>query len=340
MAFTLEQLAEYIDARVKGDADCRITAINTLQNAGEGDVSFLANRRYSRYLALTRASAVILQADDLPACPTNALIVDDPYIAYAKTANLLYASNKPGRGISSSAQIAERCNIADTVCIAANAVIGTKVEIGEHCYIGPGCVIGDEVTIGEDSRLVANITILDRTRIAGRVLIHPGVVIGADGFGIARNDGGWLKIPQIGAVVIGDDVEIGANSTIDRGAIGDTVIERGVKIDNQVQIGHNVHIGEHTAIAGCTGIAGSTTIGKRCMIGGAVGINGHIEITDDVIITAMSGVASSIKKAGTYSSGPPVITDNKLWRRNSVRFKELDLIAKRLSKLEDQYSLG
>jgi len=339
MAFTLEQLAEYIDARVKGDADCRITAINTLQNAGEGDISFLANRRYSRHLPVTGASAVILQADDLPACPTHALIVDDPYIAYAKIANLLYAGDKTGRGISPSARIGERCNIAATVCIAANAVIGNNVEIGEHCYIGPGCVIGDEVTMGEDSRLVANITILDRTRIASRVLIHPGVVIGADGFGIAKNEGGWLKIPQIGTVVIGDDVEIGANSTIDRGAIGDTVVEQGVKIDNQVQIGHNVHIGEHTAIAGCTGIAGSTTIGKRCMIGGAVGINGHIEITDDVVITAMSGVARSIKKAGIYSSGPPVITDNGLWRRNSVRFKQLDLIARRLGKLEEQYSL-
>ena len=334
MAYTLEQLAEYIDARLEGDPDCKVTSINTLQNSRKGDISFLSNPRYFKYLADTNASAVILTHKHLPACPTNSLIVDDAHIAYAKIADLIYANNRRDYAVSSTAITGKHCNIADAVYIGANVVIGDNVEIGEDCYIGPGCVIDDEVTLGKESRLITNVTLLARTKIGERVLIHPGAVIGADGFGFAKNENGWLKIPQIGAVVIGDDVEIGANSTIDRGAISNTLIGRGVKIDNQVQIAHNVHIGEHTIIAGCTGIAGSTIIGKRCMIGGAVGIIGHIQIADDVVITGMSFVLNSINKSGQYSSGLPAI-DNKLWRKNIARFKKLDVLTKKLNKLEE-----
>ncbi len=267
MAFTLEQLAEVIDARIEGQSDCKITAINTLKDSGEGDISFLSNRRYSKYLANTGASAVILKDEDLADCPTNALIVDDPYIAYAKVANLIYVNNNLHFEISSTALIGSHCQVAGSVFIGANVVVGDHVEINNECYIGPGCVIGDNVSIKTGTRLSANITLCKGISIGQNVIIHPGVVIGADGFGIARDKEGWIKIPQIGSVIISDNVEIGANTTIDRGAIGDTVVEEGVKIDNQVQIGHNVHIGERSAIAGCTAIAGSTTIGKRCMNG-------------------------------------------------------------------------
>ena len=209
------------------------------------------------------------------------------------------------------------------------------MKIGERAYIGHGCVIEDGVNIGADSRLTANISICKGVTVGLRAIIHPGVILGADGFGIASHEGKWLKIPQIGGVRIGDDVELGANTTIDRGALDDTVIEDGVKIDNQVQIGHNTRVGEHTAIAGCCAIAGSVLIGKRCMIGGLSAIAGHIEIADDVVITGMSGVSNSIKSSGMYSSGLPV-TENKLWRKNTARFKQLDELARKILRLENK----
>ncbi len=329
MSSTLGELSKISGARLEGEHDCEIKVVNTLIKAKKGEISFLSNRHYAHQLPKTNASAVILAEEDLKNCPTNSLVSETPYLAYAKIANHLYPSVRPSSGIDKSAVIGLDCAIDNSSSISANVVIGNNVVIASGVYIGPGCVIEDNVEINEDSSLIANVTIRYGVILGKNVTLHPGVVIGADGFGMAQENGQWLNIPQIGSVVIGDNVDVGANSTIDRGAIEDTVIANGVKIDNQVQIGHNVVIGEHTAIAGCTGIAGSTVIGKRCMIAGAVAISGHIKIVDDVIITGMSGVANSIKSSGVYSAGIP-ITDNKTWRRNIIRFKNLDALFKKI----------
>ena len=335
MALTLEELARVCGAEVEGRPDCKINAVNTLKSAKEGDISFLSNRHYADVLSTTKASAVILTKDDLDKCPTNALVSSNPYLAYAKVANHLYPKTKCNGGINANVYIAATSRVHETAYISSNVSIGENVVIGKYTNIGPGCVIEDNVSIGNDCSLIANVTLCHDIVLGDDVTLHPGVVIGADGFGIAQTNGKWLKIPQIGSVNIMDDVEVGANSTIDRGAIEDTLIRRGVKIDNQVQIGHNVIIGEDTAIAGCTAIAGSVIIGKRCQIGGASAISGHIEITDDVIITGMSAVANSITTAGVYSSGIP-ITENKVWRRNVIRFKQLDQIIKKITKRLDE----
>ena len=331
MTATLAELSKISGARLEGDADCEIVAVNTLSKAGKGELTFLSNRHYANQLAQTNASAVILADEDIDNCPTNSLVSTTPYLAYAKVANYLYPQEQRLGKVDESAAIGKNVSISDSAYISANVVIGDNVNIGSDVYIGPGCVIDNDVNIGKSSKLLANVVLRKAVVVGQNVTLHPGVVIGADGFGMAQENGQWLNIPQIGSVKIGDNVDVGANSTIDRGAIEDTVISDGVKIDNQVQIGHNVIIGEHTAIAGCAGIAGSTVIGKRCMIAGAVAISGHIEIVDDVIITGMSGVANSIKSPGVYSSGLPV-TDTKTWRRNIIRFKKLDEILKKLTK--------
>ncbi len=334
MPATLGEIAEEIDAELEGDPGCKITNVAALHDAGAGYLSFLANRRYYPFLKTTRASAVVLAEGDAPGCSTAKLVSSDPYLSYAKAARFLNPPVDFNPYIHPSAVVYENVNIPAGCFIGANSVIGKDVSIGDKTYIGPGCVIGEKVVIGSHCRLHANITLLNRIEIGERVVIHPGVVIGADGFGIANDGEEWLKIPQLGSVIIRDDVEIGANTTIDRGALGNTMIEAGVKIDNQVQVGHNTKIGAHTAVAGCVGFAGSVKVGKRCMIGGASAIAGHIEIADDVVITGMSGVSSSIKKAGVYSSGI-TITDNKTWRKNMVRFKQLDKIVKRFFELEN-----
>ena len=328
MSFTLAELAELCEAGIKGERSCEIRAINTLKSAGEGDIAFLANRRYAADLPGTRASAVILREQDSQACPVSALITRDPYLAYAKIAGHLYPrpGHRPGR--HQSAVNGPGSEIDGTASIGAHVVIGARVRIGAGTRIGPGSVIEDEVCIGPRCLLVANVTLCRRVRIGAGVVLHPGVVIGADGFGYAQDDGAWRKIPQLGAVEIGAEVEIGANTTIDRGALEDTRIGPGVKIDNQVQIGHNVVIGADTAIAGCVGIAGSVRIGRRCQIGGACCINGHIEIVDDVRLQGMSGVTQSIKSAGVYSSAMPAM-ENRAWLRNLARFRQLDAQSKK-----------
>jgi UDP-3-O-[3-hydroxymyristoyl] glucosamine N-acyltransferase len=333
MPYTLLEIADVIGAELHGDKDCIISGIATLHNAGQGDLSFLANRRYLKFLNSTGASAVIVSPDDMSICRVNALVTKDPYSAYAKAARYLYPQEQITAAVHTSAVIDKQAVISPTAHIGANTFIAAGVNIADRVYVGPGCVIESEASIGIDTRLVANITVCKGVSIGMRSIIHPGVVLGADGFGIANDNGKWLKVPQLGSVRIGNDVELGANTTIDRGALEDTIIEDGVKIDNQVQIGHNTRIGEHTAIAGCCAIAGSVSIGKRCMIGGLTAIAGHIEIADDVIITGMSGVSNSIKKDGTYSSGLGV-TENKLWRKNMARFKQLDELARKIIRLE------
>ncbi len=332
---SLGELASQLGVELVGDGSCNISAVATLQTAASGQVSFLANSRYRRYLVSTQASAVILRPEDCDAYPGNALVSTNPYLTYARAATLLNPQTKQTPGCHPSAVVEVTAKIDSTAAIAANCYIAADANIGSGAQIGPGCAIGKGVTIGADSRLAANVSIADGVDIGQRVLIHSGVVVGSDGFGFAPDQGKWFKVPQLGSVIIGDDVEIGANTTIDRGALEDTVIEEGVKLDNQLQIAHNVRIGAHTAIAGATAIAGSTTIGKRCQIGGGVGIVGHLVIADDVHITAMSLVTGNIKQSGLYSSGTP-LSGNKEWRKNAVRFGHLDDMSRRLRALEKQ----
>ena len=333
MTATLGEIAAAINAELRGDPADEITNVASLHNAAPGDLTFYANTRYRADLEATRASAVMLAAADAQACPTASLITEDPYLAYAKAARFLNPVPEFTPGIHPSAVVEAGADVATSCFVGANSVIGAGAVIGAHTCVGPGCVVEEGVKIGSHCRIHSRVTLMQRVEIGMRVLVHPGVVIGADGYGIANDSGRWLKIPQLGNVIIGDDVEIGANTTIDRGALEDTVIEAGVKIDNQVQIGHNVRVGEHTAIAGAAVVAGSVKIGRRCMIGGASAINGHIEIADDVVLTGMSGVSNSIRQAGVYSSGVPV-TDNLTWRKNMVRFKRLDELARRVAAME------
>ncbi len=333
IAVTLAEISQLTEAELIGDAKRRISGVATLHNAKEDEISFLANRRYYSHLKNTRAAAVFLIEKDKHHSPVDTLIVADPHLAWVKVVRHFHPVAALIPGVDESAVIAEDARIHPHSYIGAQVSIGANAEIGAGVYIGAGSVIGRQVTVGANSRLVAKVTLCDAVQIGKDVLLHPGVVIGADGFGIVEEQGAWLKIPQLGTVIIGDEVEVGANSTIDRGALDDTIIEHGVKIDNQVQIAHNVHIGAHTAIAGCAGVAGSASIGRRCRIGGAVSINGHIEICDDVTITGMSGVAKSIRAPGIYS-GTMTTTDNRTWRKNIVRFTRLHEIAARLARLE------
>jgi len=331
--FSLQELATEVGGTLHGQVDHMVSRVATIQNATPDSITFLANRSYSKFLNNTKAAAVILQENDLDSCPVSAIVSNNPYLAYARIASKLNPPDKTTAGIHHSAVVDDSASIHESASIAACCVIGKNVAIGEDVCIGPGCVIEDNVVIKANSRLVANITICHGVSVGKNVLMHPGVVVGGDGFGIANDNGKWLKVPQLGSVRIGDEVEIGANTTIDRGALEDTTIENGVKLDNQIQVAHNVAIGEHTAIAGCTGIAGSTSIGKYCAIGGASSIVGHIDIADKVQLTVASTVTKSINEPGLYSSGTPLETNAK-WHRNFIRFRSLDAMAKRIRKLE------
>jgi UDP-3-O-[3-hydroxymyristoyl] glucosamine N-acyltransferase len=333
LGYTLRDIAEKLGATVHGDETCRIDHVATLAGAGPGSISFLANRRYRPQLLGTRASAVILEQEFLSSCPVAALVMSNPYLGYAMVADLLAPEQPVPKGVHPTAYVSDRATLDPSACIGPQAVVEDDATVGARTYIGPGCLIGRGATIGEDCTLKANVTICHGVHIGDRVLLHPGVVIGADGFGIANDGGVWVKVPQLGAVVIANDVEVGANTTIDRGALADTVIEEGVKLDNLIQIGHNVRIGAHTAIAAGVAIGGSAIIGKRCTIGGAASVAGHLEIADDVHLTATSAVPNTISEPGLYSSGMP-IQDNRSWRRNVVRMRQLDDMAKRIRALE------
>ena len=336
MAYRLDQLAERCGAVLRGEPGCVISHIDTLEHAGEGALCFLADGKYRRFLKSTRASAVILAEPDLAACPVNALVSDNPHLAYARLTQLLYPAPCPAPGVHGSAVVAATAVVDPSAWVGPCAVIGEEVTIGPGVFIGPGCFVGDGALIGEGTRLVANVTVCGGSRLGRRVLIHPGAVIGSDGFGLARNEeGGWEKVAQIGRVRIEDDVEVGANTTIDRGALQDTVIGKGVKLDNQIQVAHNVQIGAHTAVAGCAGIAGSTVIGEHCTIAGGVGIAGHLEIGDHVHFTGQSLVTRSFKEPGAYSGNLPAVS-NAEWRKAVARLRRLDEMAKRLKALESR----
>ncbi|WP_024870982.1 UDP-3-O-(3-hydroxymyristoyl)glucosamine N-acyltransferase [Tolumonas lignilytica] len=333
MTITLGQLAQHLNAELHGDASVVIQRIANLETAQAGEISFLSDSKYQQYLTKTGASAVLLRAADLAACQTNALVVKDPYIGFARVAQLLDTTPAPALDIHPAAVIAADVQLGQGVAIGAHAVIESGVVLGDGAVIGAGCFVGKNSKLGSRSKLWANVTIYHNVRIGDDCLVQSGTVIGADGFGYANERGEWIKIPQLGGVVIGNRVEIGANTCIDRGAIDDTRIADNVIIDNLTQIAHNVEIGYGTAVAGCTTFAGSTKIGKYCIIGGASVFNGHIEIADQVTITGMAMVMRSITEPGIYSSGIPAQT-NKEWRKTAARTLHIDDMYKRLSNIE------
>jgi UDP-3-O-[3-hydroxymyristoyl] glucosamine N-acyltransferase len=330
---TLKELGQLLGATTKGDASLEITSVATLEKAIQGQLSFLANSKYRAQLEATQASAVLLSEKEANGYSGNALIVSDPYVGFARVAQLLDTTPKVASGIHASAQIDPSAIIGDGVAIGANAVIGANVILGENVQIGPGCVVGEASIIGSDSRLWANVTVYHNIHIGHNCIIHSGSVIGSDGFGYANERGNWIKIPQTGGVRIGNHVEIGACTSIDRGALSHTEIHDGVIIDNQIQIAHNVVIGQNTAMAGGSIIAGSTEIGKYCIIGGNSAIAGHLTIADGVHISGGTNVTSIIRDKGVYSSAT-VAMENKLWRRNTVRFRHLDELFNRVKDLE------
>jgi UDP-3-O-[3-hydroxymyristoyl] glucosamine N-acyltransferase len=342
--YTLGQLAQLLELECRGDTARKITGLATLSSASEGKLGFLANPRYQNDLRSTSASAVILAAEMADDCPVDCLISTNPYLSFAKATALFNTATSQKSGIAASAVISTSATVGVDVSIGANAVIGEGVVIGDNTVIGAGSVIGDNSKVGKDCLLHANVTICHGVSIGDRVILHSGSVLGSDGFGFSpapkeqREQGkGWIKIHQLGGVVVGNDVEVGANTVIDRGALDNTTIGNGVIIDNLVQIAHNVVIGDNTAIAGCTGIAGSTEIGSNCTIAGCVIINGHITIAEGTHITGGTIVTKSITKAGSYSSGSLVLQESRSWRRNAVRASQLDDMYKRLVELEKKF---
>lgn len=335
MAHTLAELIQRFGGEIKGDPDHRITGIGSLQTAGPSEISFLNASRFRSQLDNSRAGAVVLRAEDAAAYSGNCLITEHPYAYFAKVAGLLHPLAPVKPGIHATAAVDESAKVAPSASIGAHATVDAGAVIGERVLIGPGCWIGADCIIGDDTRLYASVSIYSGCVIGKRGTIHAGAVIGGDGFGYANEDGQWIRIPQIGKVIIGDDVNVGANTTIDRGAMEDTVIEDGVILDNLIQIAHNVHVGANTAMAGCVGIAGSARIGARCTLAGRVGVSDHVEIVDDVHIAATSLVSHSVKTPGVYSGAMPM-EEAREWRRIVVRIRQLDELARRLKQLEKE----
>lgn len=332
MHVTLNEIVARLGGEVAGDGTLTVSGITTLDAAGPGQLSFLANPKYRAKLASTRATAVIVAPSVAADCPTAAIVTPQPYLYFARVAQWLEPKQRPPVGIHPTATVEGR--VADTASIGPGVWIGPDTEVGDNVVIEANCSIGGQCRIDADSWLHPGVRLYPNCRIGARAIIHSGAVIGADGFGFAREgDGSWVKIPQTGGVEIGCDVEIGANTTIDRGALEDTVIEDGVKLDNQIQVGHNVRIGAHTAMAGCVGIAGSTRIGKRCTFGGAAMILGHLEIADDVNISSGTMIAKSVAKSGNYTGWVP-FQEHADWLKNFSRLRHLDALADKIRALE------
>lgn len=331
--YSLAEIANLVEGQLVGDPHLHISKLASLPQADAHAISFLSDESYLPLLNDAQAACVIIKPEHASLWSRAKIIVNDPYLAFAKVATL-FAKKQAPAGIHPSASIAPSAQVGESVSIGAQVAIGERVVIGAHVTIEAGAVVQDDCVLGDHTVIHANVTLYHDVKVGKHVIIHSGAVIGADGFGMARDkNGAWLKIPQLGTVVIHDHVEIGANTTVDRGALDNTILGEGVKLDNQIQIAHNVQIGAHTAIAACAAIAGSTKIGAQCMIGGGACIQGHIEIADGVIITAMSGVSNTIKEPGIYSSGMPVLPREK-WRKNIIRLKHLDELARRVKSLE------
>lgn len=334
MQYTLLELTKGLDVTIQGDPNCQIYGVCPIQQSQAGHITFLTNSHYRKFLVGTNASAVIATAEDAVDCPVTVVISRHPHYAYAKIAAHFEKKVRQAAGIHASVVMGSDCVIDKTASIAAGCVLGNHVRVGRDVVIGSGTMIGDEAEIGDESLLDARVTIYDRVQIGQRAQIKSGTVIGGDGFGYANYQGAWHRVPQMGTVVIGDDVSIGANTTIDRGAVDNTVIGNGVKLDNLIQVGHNVRIGDDTIIAGCTAIAGTTDIGKNCMIGGASCFAGHLSVCDNVIVTGMTAVTKSITEPGMYSSGIVGAVPNLEFRKNNARFYRLESLMQRMKQLE------
>ena len=333
MPISLGELAVSVGCELIGDPDTTVNRVASLRDATPESLSFLASSSYTSQLPSTKAAAVVLRAEDAEACPVAAFVSDNPYATYARMAALVCPEPLFARGVHMTAVVADSAIVADSAHVAATAVIGERTSIGENTVVGPGTVIGPDCIVGDDCRFVANVSIVKNVRIGARGIFHPGVVIGADGFGNAKTADGWVKVPQLGGVQVGDDVEIGANTTVDCGTSGDTVIEDGVRIDNLCMIAHNVHVGEHSALAALTGIAGSTIIGKRCIFAGASGAVGHLNVCDDVTVAAKTFLTKDVTEPGTYAASFPA--DNaRSWAKQLARFRRLGVLIERVKKLE------
>lgn len=333
--FTLGEIAEHIGATVLGDESYLISSLATLASANKHQIAFLANSKYKNQLSDTQAGAVIVSPDVAESFSGNKLVMKNPYLGFALTAQLLDSTPKSAYDIHPTAVIAPCVKLGENTSVGANAVIETGVVLGDNVSIGANCFVGKEAIIGANTQLWSNVSIYHRVELGNNVLVQSNTVIGSDGFGYANEKGNWLKIPQLGSVVIGDNVEIGACTTIDRGALDNTEIHEGVIIDNQVQIAHNVVVGKHSALAGGSAIAGSTTVGSYCILGGNVGVAGHLTITDKTTITADTMVIQSIEEPGVYSSGMPAMK-NRDWLKNNVRINKLDQLTKQVKSLQTQ----
>lgn len=333
MRASLGELATRFGCELVGDPARIVTRVATLANADAAALSFFSNPAYRSRLQATAAGAVVLRPEDADDCPAAALLAGEPYVTFAHIASLLHPPEPFVPGIHPSAVIDASATLAPDAHVAAHVVIGPDSVVGGQAVIGANTVVGPRCRIGARTRLHANVTLVQDVVIGERCIVHPGAVIGSDGFGNARGDTGWIKVPQIGGVTIGNDVEIGANTAIDRGAIDDTVIEDGVRLDNLIQIAHNVRVGEHTAMASLSGISGSTIVGKRCMFGGQAGVVGHITICDDVVVGGATMISKDIREPGFYTGSFPAEKD-KDWKRKVARFRRLDDLARRIKKLE------
>jgi len=333
MPISLGELATRFGCELIGDPDVMIDDVAALGNAGRGSLSFLSSPKFKSQLASTKAAAVILRPEDIDECPTASLVTDNPYASYARMAAVIRPSPGVEPGVHPSAVVAASATVAESACIGPNAVVEDGATIGEQSFIGAGCFVGPDCAIGSDCHLHANVTFVRQVSVGDRCIFHSGAVVGSDGFGNARTPDGWVKIPQLGGVRIGNDVEIGSCTTIDCGAIDDTIIADGARLDNQIQIGHNVLIGEHTAMAAGVAVAGSVRIGKRCLLAGMVGVTGHISICDDVVINGKGMVSKDITKPGVYASNFPIEPAGD-WNRQVARVRRLAKLAERVGKLE------
>ena len=333
---SIKDLAQRLELEFHGEGSLIVESVSAFETACASDLCFLLAPKYISQLLESHCGAVIVPVDfDRADTDKTLLFSKNPHLSFVKAIDILKPRITKLARIHHSASVSATAKIGEGVSIGANSVIEDDVTLMGDVEIGAGCIVEQGVTIGANTRLLSNVTICHDANIGQQVILHPGVVIGSDGFGLVYDQGDWVKIPQIGSVVIGDKVEIGANTTIDRGALSDTVIGNGVKLDNLIQVAHNVRIGDNTAIAACVGIAGSAIIGQNCKISGACTILGHLRITDNVTITAMSIVTKSITIPGTYSSGTPLM-ENRLWHRNNARYKTLDEMAKTLNSLKKE----
>jgi UDP-3-O-[3-hydroxymyristoyl] glucosamine N-acyltransferase len=331
-ACTLAELARRTGATLEGDGTVLIRRVGSLERAGEGAIAFLANPRYRGQLARTRASAVIVSPADAARTALPRLVARDPYATFAAVARLLMPARPPTPGIDGTARVHPRARIAASASVGAYAVVGAGAVVGERTAIGAHCVIGEDCSIGDDGVLHPHVTLYAGTRVGPRSLIHSGAVLGADGFGMAEVDGQWVRIPQAGGVVVGADCEIGANTTIDRGAIDDTILEDDVKLDNQIQIGHNCVIGRHTAIAACVGIAGSTRVGANCRIGGAAMLSGHLDIAAGTVISGATAIFGDIREPGVYTGVFPTLPYRE-WQVAAAQVRQLADLRRRVAAL-------